>query len=192
MKKIVRIAGAAIVCIIILVSVYIFFTKRNQPSLDDSVELTEIQKLVTRDVSSDYPATPREVVKLYSRIIACFYDGGYTEEELYRLGDMARELFDEKLLENNLREDYFANLKTEIEEYKQTSKRISMWRVSKTSEITYDTINGYDYAYVKASYYLTSSEYYGYAKQTYELRKDESGRWRILAFYKTEAEDSDE
>ena len=192
MKKVIRAGLAAVICIVAIVSVYFFFTKRSQPSLEDAVEVTEIQKLVTRNLDTNYPETPREVVKFYSRIINCYYDKEYTDEELYQLGDQARQLFDEKLLENNPREEYFENLKEEIEEYKQISKRIVTWRVSKTSEITYDTINGYDYAYVKASYYLTSTESYGFAKQTYELRRDENNRWKILAFYKTEEEDSNE
>ena len=65
------------------------------------MELTEIQKLITKNLDTNYPATPREVVKYYNRILECFYDDTYTDDELESLADQARKLLDDELLENN-------------------------------------------------------------------------------------------
>ena len=46
-------------------------------------------------------------MKFYNRIITCFYDEEYTDDELYELGDQVRLLMDDELLENNSRDDYF-------------------------------------------------------------------------------------
>ncbi len=192
MKKAIHIISVSVLCIVVIVSVYLFFMRSSQPSVEDSVEITEVQKLTTRNLDTNYPETPREVVKFYSRIICAYYSENYTDEELLLLGDQALALFDEKLLENNPRDSYFESLKAEIEEYRADDRRILSWGVSKSSDITYDEVNGNNFAFVNATYFLHSNTMSTYAKQTYELRKDAQGRWKILAFYKTNKEESDE
>ena len=49
----------------------------------------------------------------------------YTDDELYDLGDQARKLFDDELLENNPRDEYFKNLKEDISEYHDKNKTIA-------------------------------------------------------------------
>lgn len=79
------------------------------------------------NLDKNFPATPREVVKLYNRIITCFYNDEYTDDELYDLGDQARKLFDDELLENNPRDEYFKNLKEDISEYHDKNKTIGVF-----------------------------------------------------------------
>ena len=113
----------ALVVIGLVVGVYYYFTVQKRASVEDAVELTEVQKVITKDLDANYPATPREVVKYYNRIVKCFYNETYTEDELYELGDQARKLFDEELLENNPRESYFDALKADIEDSQQQCVR---------------------------------------------------------------------
>lgn len=91
--------------------------------MEDTVELTEIQKLITKNLDTNYPATPREVVKYYNRILECFYDDTYTDDELESLADQARKLLDDELLENNPRDQYLSDLKADIEDYHNNQKR---------------------------------------------------------------------
>ena len=96
-------AVITILIILLIVGAYYFFTTQRRTSVEDTVELTEIQKLITKNLDTNYPATPREVVKYYNRILECFYDDTYTDDELESLADQARKLLDDELLENNPR-----------------------------------------------------------------------------------------
>lgn len=190
-KKIIRII-VPVVAIVLIVGSYYYFTVRKSASAEEPKELTEVQKVITKNLEENYPATPREVVKYYNRILECFYGENYTEDELYALGDQARMLFDEELLENNPRDDYFRALKAEIEEYHAKSKKIVSSNVCDSNEVNYQTIDGDECAYVMASYFTEDDKAYNRTNQMYVLRKDEDGSWKILVFYQIEGESSDE
>lgn len=191
MKK-VRVVVVAIICVTLIVAYYYYLTTKGGSGAEENVELTEIDKIITKDLEKDYPETPREVVKLYNRIITCYYKEEYTEEELYDLGDQARALFDAELLENNPRNQYFASLEKEIDEYKEKSKQISSSNVCSSNDVLYKTVDGDECAYVTASYFIKEGKSYSKTYQEYVLRKDEDGNWKILVFYQIEGDSSDE
>ncbi len=192
MKKRVRSIVLAVICVVVIVGAFWAVSLRRSGSVQSDAELTEVQKVITRDLERNYPKTPREVVKFYNRIISCFYNEEYTEDELYELGDQARMLMDDELLENNSRDDYFENLKADIETYREKSKTIASTSVCDSNEVNYQTIDGDECAYVNASYFINEDKSYSRTYQTYVLRKDEDGNWKILVFYQTEGEPSDE
>ena len=45
------------------------------------VTLTAVQEVLSRNLETNYPQTPKEVIKYYSEITQCFYNEEYTEEE---------------------------------------------------------------------------------------------------------------
>ena len=192
MKKRVRSIVLAVICVAVIVGAFWAVSSRRSGSVQSDAELPEVQKVITRDLEKNYPKTPREVVKFYNRIISCFYNEEYTEDELYELGDQARMLMDDELLENNSRDDYFENLKADIETYREKSKTIASTSVCDSNEVNYQTIDGDECAYVNASYFIDEDKSYSRTYQTYVLRKDEDGNWKILVFYQTEGEPSDE
>ena len=51
-----------IVCICLILVGFFFFSKDNVTTDKD---LTEVEKLIVRDLEEDYPKTPREVMKFY-------------------------------------------------------------------------------------------------------------------------------
>ena len=192
MKKRVRSIVLAVICVAVIVGAFWAVSSRRSGSVQSDAELTEVQKVITRDLEKNYPKTPREVVKFYNRIISCFYNEEYTEDELYELGDQARMLMDDELLENNSRDDYFENLKADIETYREKSKTIASTSVCDSNEVNYQTIDGDECAYVNASYFIDEDKSYSRTYQTYVLRKDDEGNLKILVFYQTEGEPSDE
>lgn len=159
---------------------------------EENITLTEIQELTTKNLDKNYPATPREVVKLYNRIITCFYNDEYTDDELYDLGDQARKLFDDELLENNPRDEYFKNLKEDISEYHDKNKTIASSAVDSSNDVEYKEVDGDDCAYVKASYFIKEGSAYSRTYQMYVLRKDADGNWKILVFYQVNGDSSDD
>ena len=185
MKK-VGVIVAALLCVA-LICVGFFFVKRNSDSSQNhDGELTEVQKIITKDLTSNYPATPREVVKLYNRIITCYYKQVYTDDELSALADQALCLFDEELLAINPKEQYLMALKMDIANYAERERFIAQSDVCDSRDVIYKTIDGDEIAYVIASYFVREGTSYDKTYQQYVLRKDAEDRWKILVFYQIE------
>jgi hypothetical protein len=190
MKKAIRICLVAALCVVIVVSYYYYLSHKNDnASGEETVELTEVDKIIAKDFDQDYPSTPRGVVKWYNRIITAFYAEDYTDEELEEMADQIRLLLDDELLSYNSREDYLASLKTDIEDYKSRDKKILQSKVSDSSDVTYATVDGDYCAYVNAYYFAKEGNDYSRTYEEYVLRRDEEGRWKILAFQLTDGED---
>lgn len=182
MKK-VGIVIAACLCVA-LICVGFFFVKRNSDaSQNKDVALTEAQKIITKDLDANYPATPREVVKLYNRIITCYYKQEYTDDELVALCDQALCLLDEQLLEVNPREQYLQSVKFDITNYERRERYIAQSDVCDSSDVLYRTDGEDEIAYVTSSYFVREGTNYEKTYQQYVLRKDDAGRWKILVFY---------
>ena len=177
-----------VVCVCVILGGYYYLTNRNNAKEEENITLTEVQELTTKNLDKNYPATPREVVKLYNRIITCFYNDEYTDDELYDLGDQARKLFDDELLENNPRDEYFKN----ISEYHDKNKTIASSAVDSSNDVEYKEVDGDDCAYVKASYFIKEGNTYSRTYQMYVLRKDADGNWKILVFYQVNGDSSDD
>ena len=141
---------------------------------------TEVTKLIDKDLDNSYPKTPREVVKLYSRIIKCFYSGEYTEDELKLLAVQAQKLMDDELLEHNEFDEYYDNLTADIEEYKEQGKVISSYILDSSKNVEYKTMDGKEYAAMKCIYYTKQKKGTEKTNQEYVLRKDEDNRWKLL------------
>ena len=79
----------ATIVLMILISVgvityfiYINIKKEDEGKTEAVYEESELNKLLKRDLSEDYPPTAREVLKFYSRILCQFY--GDTQIQEYR------------------------------------------------------------------------------------------------------------
>ena len=181
----------AVLCIALVVGGYIFWMNKNEKSPDD-IELTAVQKIITKDIEKNYPATPREVVKVYNEIISCFYNEEYTEAELEALGDQARLLMDVELLENNPREKYFEKLKAEIADYKKNERTIISSNLCSSNEVQFVTVDERECAYVQTSYFIKDKTGHSRTYQMYVVRKDDDGNWKIHVFYQVEGDTSDD
>lgn len=190
MKKI-HVIMIAVLCIALIVGGYVFWMKQNEKPSED-VELTTVQKMITKDLEKSYPATPREVVKIYNEIISCFYNEEYTEAELEALGDQARLLMDEELLGNNPRDEYFKKLKAEIADYKRDERIIISYNLCSSNEVQFVTVDERECAYVKTSYFIKDNTGHSRTYQMYVVRKDDDGNWKILVFYQVEGDTSDD
>ena len=188
MKKTISAVVAAVVVIALVCGLFYYVTLRSKPSAEDHVELSKVQKLTTSNFEINYPATPREVVKVFNKIMTCFYNEDCTEEELEKLVEQAWILFDPKLQENNPLDVYLTTVKAEIAEYKERGRTISQSDVCASNDVKYKTDGTDKLAYVDASYFVKESKQYTNTYQMYVLRKDAEGRWRILVFYQIKKE----
>lgn len=90
MKK-VGITVAAAVCVVLL-CVGFYFMKNSDGSQASKENLTVVQRINEKNLTDDYPKTPRAVIKLYNQIITSYYSGNYTDDEFDKLIDQARML----------------------------------------------------------------------------------------------------
>ena len=185
----------AIACICAICAGFFFFSQDNK---EQEKNLTEIEKVIVKDLKKNYPKTPREVVKFYNRIVKCYYGDTPTEEQLNDLVDQMLGIMDEDLLLVNSRDVYYNSVVSDIAQYKQEKKQLVSTDVCDSNEVKYvtDHKDGEsqkdELAYVNASYFINTDGKFAYTYQQFVLRQDVDGRWKILTFYQVEGEDSDD
>ena len=181
MKKNLRVIIVVLICAALCVGYYFYLSNRTARL---SGEPTELEMLITKDLESSYPTTPREVMRLYNRILECMFDGDWEEEEFERLSSQMRLLLDDQLLEANPLETYLHNLKAEVNSFRKEVKQFINVQISFSQDIEKKNVNGSECAYVEAVYSVKGKKDTEQSIQTYVLRKGEDGRWRILGFYR--------
>lgn len=191
MKK-AGIIATALICVALVVGGFFIIKEKAAQERNKEVQLTEVQKVITKDLDKKYPSTPREVVKLYNRIITCYYHEPYTESELSQLADQALRLFDADLQAINPKDQYLGAVKKEVLEYRDRDRYIAQTEVCSSDKVLFKTIDGDEIAYVTSSYFVREGTGYGKTFQQYVLRKNEDGEWRILVFYQVDATSLDE
>lgn len=193
MKKKVGIIVAAILVVALVVGGFYLVVRRSSNSNANADEtLTEVQKIITKDLDKNYPKTPREVVKLYNRIITAYYKEDLSNDELTTLTKMAWMMFDADLQKNNPMSEYLGRVKAEIVEYNNASKYISSSTVCDSKDVLYLEDNGDQISYVSASYFMKAGSEFSRTYETYVLRQDKDGKWKILVYYQTEKESEDD
>ena len=93
-----------------MVGYYYYLSNRESQKEAKVPKLTVAQELIARDLTNNYPPTPKEVVKFYSEITKCYYNDEHTQEELEQLASQARSLYDEELAANNDWNQYIMKL----------------------------------------------------------------------------------
>jgi hypothetical protein len=188
-KKLAQLIG--VLCLIGALVLAAFFALNQRA--DDSVfsknekENTEVQNILSKDIDRNYPATVREVVRLFSRVSKCYYNETVSMEEFNDLIEFQRKLFDEEFLENNPLDNFTNNLMAEIDAAKAKEKRMAAYRVQKQSSVTAWQSGDNHFASIIASYTMSAKG--ELPTRTYEeflLREDENGRWKIVGWRLTD------
>lgn len=183
--------------IAVIVLVYYNNTQKKAEAMtqtEESVESSKVQDVLLRNLDSDYPPSPKEVVKFYSEISQCMYGEQYTENELTQMADQQIKLFDEELAANNPKDKYLVNLKSEIASMKQQGVVIYGYTPSSSTDVEYFTKDGRDCARLYCTYSMSCKKKLTSTKEIYVLRKDDSGHWKIYGWQlvKNDTEESTE
>ena len=182
MKKVTVIVTVVLMIVIVgVVGVFAYLSGRERTEQEEAT-LSNVERLLYRDLDSNYPATVKEVVSYYSDIIRCFYAEDTTEEELEQLGMKARELFDSELLENNETQFYLMNLKADVKDFRDNRRFIT--NVVVASSINVDTFqeDGYEFARISCGYNILEKKVTNQIIIVYLLRRDENRRWKIYGW----------
>ena len=175
---------AAVIILIVLVAVvgvFAYLQGRIREESNDAV-MTEAQKVLFRDLSTDYPGTVKEVIKYYVSIQRCFYSDSTTAEELEQLGMKARELYDADLLAINGEEDNLIRLTADVNEFKDKKRTITS--VAVASSLNVDTFkeDGYEFARIRCDYAIMEGSTNNLVSIIYLLRRDENRLWKIYGW----------
>lgn len=173
---------------LLIIGAFVLVTKRGSRRDESNISRTAVEEVLDRDLSKNYPATPKEVVKMYSEITRCFYAEDYTEDQLVELAEQSRRLFDDELRANQTDEQYLMNLRTVISNYKEEKRTISSFSVASASDVDYKEMDGFKWAHLMAIYTIKTNHAFDTSKEEYLLRKDPQGHWKIYGWRVIEEE----
>lgn len=184
MKKNRKTARTGIVLLIMVLTVLALYY-RTVNRVRENVEVdttTRVQAVLLNNLETNYPATPREVMKYYNEIMQCYYNENHTEEELEKLGRHAMQLYDDELLANQTESQYLAKLKEEVQQYQESDAVISSAALASSTDVEYYTYEQREYAKIRCVYSIREKTSMKTVKELYLLRKDEDKHWKILGW----------
>lgn len=177
------------VMVITVFALYYYLVNKVERS-GPEVETTAVQDVLLKNLEKDYPPTVREVIKYYNEIMNCYYSEKPTETELQELADKALELYDAELVSYQSREAYVENLKAEIAAFEAAETVLSHVALSSSTAVEYYTYQGRECAQIRCIYTVRQKTNLMTIREIYVLRKDDTGKWKILGW--TPAEDETE
>lgn len=180
-KSTTRVTIIIVIGIIAIVGYYAYLSNQAKERQQET-ELSQVQTVLSKDLSRDYPPTPKEVIKYYNEILRCFYNEECTDEEIDDLGNKARELYDEELLENNEMGIYQLRLHAEIADFKENNRRISSVAVASSTNVEKFEEDGYSFARILCKYNISENGKNRRSDQIYLLRQDKDKKWKIYGW----------
>lgn len=175
-----------VILVLLVVGYFYYLSNRNVPQPEESVSeievMTATQRVLARDLSTNYPPTPREVVKYYSEITQCFYNEELTEKDIYDLGMKARELYDAELAANQTEADYIDSLTFDIQEFKSKSRTVVSYEPSSSLDVETFSEDGFEWARLYCNYGIKQGEILYNSNTVFILRKDETGHYKIYGW----------
>lgn len=182
MRKHWKMVIIVIICAALCLGYYYYLANKpaEKDATDQAVQNEELAYLTTRNISDNYPESVRDVVKLYARITKEYYEPGITDEDIEKLGHQARLLFDDELKGTQTDDEFMQALKDDINVYRSNDARINNFSIQSANDTKYTTFNNRDYASLQLVYYIREGSNLHTSGTKFTLRKDNSGKWKIL------------
>lgn len=185
-----RILIIFVVLAIGVVGLFFYISNRSNVVAEGKQQMSAVREILSRNLETNYPPTPKEVLKFYSQITQCFYGEEYTDEELEKLAVMSRKLFDDELVANQTDAQYLAALKLDISSWKNDKKVISSFSVSSSTDVQEYSYGGREWAQLYCIYSIRMGTNIAPIQERFLMRKDEKGHWKILGWELVENEDN--
>ncbi len=181
-----------ILFVVAILGLFIYINNKPQENVEEDVVISNVDNVVLRNLDINYPPTPKEVLKYYSEITICFYEENLSEEDLVRLAQTARKLYDAELCAGVTEEEYIESLREDILEFNSLGVVVSGYTVSSSTDVEEYELDGRKYARLYATYRLRQGTEYIYTNEVFVMRKDEDGHWKILGWELLEEEEVEE
>ncbi len=177
-----RILIVFVVLAIGIVGLFFYISNRSNVVAEGKQPISAVSSILSRNLETNYPPTPKEVLKFYSEITQCFYNEDYTDEELEKLATVSRKLFDDELVANQTDTQYLAALKLDISSWKNDKKVISGYSVSSSTDVQEYSYGGREWAQLYCIYSIRMGTNIAPIQERFLMRKDEKGHWKILGW----------
>ena len=161
---------------------YYLSNKRSGRESEQQVKATAVQEVLMRDLESNYPPTPREVVKYYAEITRCFYGEDYTDEEFKDMAMKIQKLYDDELVANKTEQQYLDDLLLEINGLKDQQVVISSYSPASSTDVEEFVQDGYSWAQMRCTFNLRQGTQFQRTEEIFLLRKDADGHWKIFGW----------
>jgi len=173
----------------VVIGIYFAITRgKNTDTKEIPAETSEADALIKKDLDWEYPATPREVLKLYCRITKCLYNDDLTDEQIKKLVSQVRNLYSFDLLENNAEDEQIAFIKGDRVEYKKDKKTIFSFAIDSASNIEYIDTKAGKTALIKMYFTLKAGANMERSFEEFSLIRQDDGKWKIAAWRQSENE----
>lgn len=176
-----RLSFTIILILVLAILVSLYLRNRDTSFVGESKKST-VELLLEKDIENQYPATPREVLKLYVKYVKSFYNDKLDDVQVNKMADRVRLLFDEELVAHNPLDDYLLELKSEIAIFKDSSRTMVNHEVQNNQNIAYWEKDGMEYSSVLVSFTVKEGADRTKVYQKFTLRKDENENWKILSW----------
>ncbi len=180
---------AVLVCLVL--GYYFYLSNRDVPETEttDAEIMTMTQRALARNLETNYPPSPREVVKYFSEITQCFYNEEHSEEELKALGLQMRGIYDDELIANQTEEEYLDLLQKDIDEYKANDRTISAYSPSSSVDVENFSQDGYEWTRLYCVYDIKQDSLLYQTTLCFILRKDENDHYKIYGWKRADGQD---
>lgn len=182
MKKSATRGTVIIIIAILLVVGYYAYLSNKSKVIKDEATLSFIESTLSRNLESNYPPTPKEVLRYYNELQKCIYNEECTDEQMEALVLKLRELLDQDLLDQNSLAMHTIRLEQEVKEFKEKKRKITAMAVSSSANVIYDTVDGYECAKLNCDYNVMEDGKSNPTTQVFLLRKDSDRKWKIYGW----------
>ena len=178
MKKNLRFIIIGVVLILLVVGYYYYisnFRKVKEPETPPE-EQTRVRELLSRDLSKDYPPTPKEVARYYADITTAFYTEQYSDDEFVSLALKIQQLYDSELVMNTPSDQYINNLRSEVLMFKESGIVVSSYATTSSADVFFFEQDGYSWARLDIAFTVKQDRNVGIARETFVLRRGRKDR----------------
>lgn len=189
MRRFPKSAAVLAVMLITVFALYYYLVNKVERQAPETVT-TAVQDVLLKNLENDYPPTVREVIKYYNDIMNCYYSENPTDEEVQKLAEKAMELYDGELANYQEEDLYIADLQAEIARFAAEETVLSHVALASSTAVDYYTHNGRECAQIRCIYTMRQKTNLMTVKEIYVLRKDDSGRWKILGWIPADEKDN--
>ena len=175
------IIGIIMLCLVL--GYYYYLSNRNADVKEETdVTVTAVQEVLMKNLGTNYPPSPREVLKYYGELVKCIHNESYTEEEFLKLAAQAQGLYDEELIANQTQEQYIQDLQWDVNRMKEQKITISSYTPSSSTDVEYFDADGYSWAKLNLTFTLRQGTGLDLVEEVFLLRKDKDGHWKIYGW----------
>ena len=148
-----------------------------------------VAETLQRNLTTNYPQTPKEVIKYFSEITQCYYNEELTDADVSNLAKQMLLLYDDELVAVKSFDEYIVDLKSDIAFYNMNGYKISSYSPSASTDVEFFAQDGHEWARIWCVYTLKCQKNYKPIQEVFILRKDEKSHWRIYGWKEVEKEE---